>query len=249
MSTNLWLGSQWHDCAASSVKDNEQSLPTMRKRAPMAKESAARVVKRRKGHGWTKRRLPKSWPAKAILEEDCTRYLIEWEPIGSGVECEQKWEPKRYANATLVADLEERERASPQGKSGFEQEDTSILEFQRGDGHRYGGIEPDGCLQKTAGNSLSPVEHGAHSGNLQKTPAGKDVLADTQPSGDSRSSACSNPPGTIRCQAGGLELVSRPRIIKGPGLEEACQRPGTSISTILSPAPSTIVNKGNGSAV
>jgi hypothetical protein len=215
----------------------------------MAKECAARVVKRRKGYGWTKRRLPKSWPAKAILEEDRTRYLIEWEPVGSGAECERKWEPKRYANATLVADWEERQRASPQGKSDFEQEDTSILELQRGHGHRYGGIESDGCLQKTAETPLSPVEHGADSGNPQKNPAGEDDLTDTQPSGDPGNSVASNPPGIIRCQAGGLELVSGPRTIKEAGLEEACPRPGTSISTSLSPAPFTVVNKSNGSAV
>jgi hypothetical protein len=124
----------------------------------MAKESAVGVIERRKGHGWIKRRLPESWPARAILEEDRTRYLMERVSVSSGAKCKRRWNPKRHANATLVADREERQRTSLRGKSDLEDADTSILEPQR-HGHRYGNPESHGFSQETARTLL--VECGA----------------------------------------------------------------------------------------
>ncbi|KAM0714633.1 hypothetical protein Q7P37_009929 [Cladosporium fusiforme] len=139
----------------------------------------------KKGFGWTKHRLPKSWPARAILEEDRTRYLVEWEPVSSGAECERKWEPKHHANAALVADWEGRKRARPQRKSNFEQEDASIMESgQQGHGHNHTGTESDGRSQQTATRPLSPVEHGADSEVVQHNSADNDRLMNTQLSGD-----------------------------------------------------------------
>jgi hypothetical protein len=61
-----------------------------------------------------------------MLEEDRTRYCVEWEPVGSAAQCDRKWESEHYANAVLVADWEERERASLGERSKPEREDVSI---------------------------------------------------------------------------------------------------------------------------
>jgi hypothetical protein len=123
----------------------------------MVKESAVGVIERRKGHGWIKRRLPESWPARVILEEDRTRYLMERVSVSSGAKCERRWNPKRHANATLVVEREELQRTNLRGKSDLEDADISILEPQR-HGHRYGTLESHGFSQETAGTLLA--EHG-----------------------------------------------------------------------------------------
>jgi len=173
----------------------------------MAKESAARAVKRRKGHGWTKRRLPKSWPARAILEEDRTRYLIEWEPVGSGAECEQKWELKHYANAALVADWEGRKRASLRRKRNSEQGDVSTLESEhKGRVHDHRDMEFRGRSGQTTTSSLSPTEHGVGSGNEQRLSADNSGLIEMHSSGELWTSAVSDPLETT--SAAPLELTN-----------------------------------------
>jgi hypothetical protein len=103
-----------------------------------------RVTKRRKGYGWSKRRLPKSWPARAILGEDGTRYLIQWEPVHNGMACEEAWEPKAHANDALVAEWEERKRTSALEDSDDERED----------GQRYSHV----VNTRTSGSSKGSAE-------------------------------------------------------------------------------------------
>lgn len=70
---------------------------------------SGRVIKRRNGFGWTRRRRhSKYWPARAILEESKTQYLIRYEPVDEGAQCEESWQPKCNASLALVVDWEER---------------------------------------------------------------------------------------------------------------------------------------------
>lgn len=65
---------------------------------------SGRVMKRRKGFGWTRRRRQsKYWPARAILGENKTQYLIRYEPVNESAQCEELWQPKRNASLALIA--------------------------------------------------------------------------------------------------------------------------------------------------
>jgi hypothetical protein len=50
----------------------------------------------------------KAWSAEAILEESDSQYLIKYEPVEEGAQCEISWQPKHYANAALIAWWEDR---------------------------------------------------------------------------------------------------------------------------------------------
>jgi hypothetical protein len=50
----------------------------------------------------------KAWFAEAILEESGSQYLIRYEPIEEGAQCEISWQPKCNANEALIAWWEER---------------------------------------------------------------------------------------------------------------------------------------------
>jgi hypothetical protein len=113
-----------------------------------------RVMKRRKGHKWAKRRLPKSWPARAILGEDGTRYLIQWEPVRNGMACEEAWEPKAHANDALVAEWEERKTTRALGDIDDEREDVpDSQEEEQEVGQRYSHVvntRTSGCSKGSA---------------------------------------------------------------------------------------------------
>ncbi|KAM0724111.1 hypothetical protein Q7P37_000291 [Cladosporium fusiforme] len=50
----------------------------------------------------------KYWPARAILGENKTQYLIRYEPVDESAQCEELWQPKRNASLALIAAWEER---------------------------------------------------------------------------------------------------------------------------------------------
>lgn len=54
----------------------------------------------------------KAWSAEAILEESDAQYLIKYEPVEEGAQCEISWQPKCNANEALIAWWEERKIGS-----------------------------------------------------------------------------------------------------------------------------------------
>jgi hypothetical protein len=67
--------------------------------------------KRRKewlGRRGTRKDEDKAWSAEAILEESDAQYLIKYEPVEEGAQCEISWQPKCNANEALIAWWEER---------------------------------------------------------------------------------------------------------------------------------------------
>jgi hypothetical protein len=69
------------------------------------------VKKRRKkgqGRRHTQKHEGKAWSAEAILGESDSQYLIKYEPVEEGAQCEISWQPKCNANEALVAWWEER---------------------------------------------------------------------------------------------------------------------------------------------
>lgn len=159
-----------------------------RERAQMAKESATRVIKRRKGHGWTKtkRRLRKFWPARAILDESSTQYLIEWDPVSSGVGCERQWEPKYHANTALIAEWEERKEANIKRKSNSEQADTSFMQLAR-EGHDHQATEVDPRPEQTIARPASSAER-------------TDLVDEPQSSDNNRNMTQMRSHGKLRCR-------------------------------------------------
>jgi hypothetical protein len=93
-----------------------QSPPKRLKRTPASSSahslsSRGPAKKRRKegqGRRHTRKDGDKAWSAEAILEESDSQYLIKYEPVEEGAQCEISWQPKHYANAALVAWWEER---------------------------------------------------------------------------------------------------------------------------------------------
>lgn len=60
---------------------------------------------------------PSPWyTARAILDEDACRYLIDWEAGDDGTLFAATWEPKRNANAALVKEWKDDKRSEAKGK-------------------------------------------------------------------------------------------------------------------------------------
>jgi hypothetical protein len=45
----------------------------------------------------------KAWSAEAILEESGSQYLIKYEPVEEGAQCEISWQLKCNANEALIS--------------------------------------------------------------------------------------------------------------------------------------------------
>jgi hypothetical protein len=71
------------------------------------RENDKRVRRRR-----TRKDEDKAWFAEAILEESGLQYLIKYEPVEEGAQCEISWQPKCNANEALIAWWEERKIGS-----------------------------------------------------------------------------------------------------------------------------------------
>jgi hypothetical protein len=65
-------------------------------------------IKEQSGRRHTQRDEDIAWSAEAILEKSDSQYLIKYEPVELGAQCEISWQLKDYANAALVARREER---------------------------------------------------------------------------------------------------------------------------------------------
>jgi hypothetical protein len=76
--------------------------------SPSPRDSAKKRTKERSGRRHTQKDEDKAWSTEAILEESDSQYLIQYKPVYEGAQCEISWQPKHYANAALIAWLEER---------------------------------------------------------------------------------------------------------------------------------------------
>jgi hypothetical protein len=93
-----------------------QSPPKRIKRTPASSSAhssssrgpAKNKTKEGQGRRHTRKGEDKAWSAEAIFEESGSQYLIKYEPVEEGAQCEISWQPKHHANAALVAWWEER---------------------------------------------------------------------------------------------------------------------------------------------
>lgn len=119
------------------LKTDISVMSIIREGDPSSEAAGRRSMKRRKGHGWIKCRLPREWAARAILDEDDTQYLIAYEPIREGAESGISWQPKSNANQPLVAEWRDRRvpRVNIDGSS--QRVDASRLQLE--------GLEASDC--------------------------------------------------------------------------------------------------------
>jgi hypothetical protein len=75
---------------------------------PSSRGSVRKRTKKGLGQRHTRKDKGKEWSAEAILKESGSQYLIKYEPVEEGAQCEISWQPKYYANAALIAWWEER---------------------------------------------------------------------------------------------------------------------------------------------
>jgi hypothetical protein len=112
-----------------------QSLPKRPKRtptfaraqSPSSRGSAKKRTKKRLGQRRTRKDEDKAWFAEAILEENDTQYLIKYEPVYEGAQCEISWQPKCNANDALIAWWEERKMESALESGNPERDDVLAL--------------------------------------------------------------------------------------------------------------------------
>jgi hypothetical protein len=110
---------------ASDDKSHEdapkhQSPPKRIKRtpaSPSAHSSSSRgpaknKTKEGQGRRHTRKGEDKAWSAEAIFEESGSQYLIKYEPVEEGTQCEISWQPKCNANEALIVWWKERKIGS-----------------------------------------------------------------------------------------------------------------------------------------
>jgi hypothetical protein len=83
-----------------------------RAHSPSSRGSAKKRTIKGLGRRGTRKDEGKAWSAEAILEESDPQYLIKYEPVEEGAQCEISWQPKCNANEALIAWWEERKIGS-----------------------------------------------------------------------------------------------------------------------------------------
>jgi hypothetical protein len=83
-----------------------------RAHSPTSRRSAKKRTIKGLGRRRTREDEDRAWSAEAILEESDSQYLIKYEPVEEGAQCEISWQPKCNANEALIAWWEERKIGS-----------------------------------------------------------------------------------------------------------------------------------------
>jgi len=112
------------------------------------------------GRRGTRKDEGKAWSAEAILEESDSQYLIKYEPVEEGAQCEIPWQPKHYANAALVAWWEERKMEMALGNGNAERDDFLDLPSEDDEAsEHYNPVKNHGRPEKFVTSLLSQEQH------------------------------------------------------------------------------------------
>jgi hypothetical protein len=154
-----------------------QNLPKRPKRTPnftraqssSLRGSAKRKTRKWSGQGWTQKDKDKVWFAEAILQESDSQYLIKYEPVEEGAECEISWQPKHYANAALIAWWEEHKMESALENGNAERDNVPGLwsEDNKASQH-YTSVEHSGRPQEPVTGLLPLEQYDAKSEGFQQ---------------------------------------------------------------------------------
>jgi hypothetical protein len=155
-----------------STKSHKLTTSTTRVRKSSSREPAGRRTKKRPVHGRAQRQQRKLWSAEAILQEDDTRYLIKYEPVSKGAQCEISWQPKENANAALVGDWKKQKQS----------EDQKNLETDHGvefDDHSQEPLRKTLLSKRHSAKPQIPLSQRADDDDLEDSPIPKDVMSIT----------------------------------------------------------------------
>ena len=95
--------------------------------SPSSRGPAKKKRKEGQGQRYTRKDEGKAWSAEAILEESDSRYLIKYEPVEEGAQCEISWQPKCNANEALIVWWEERKIGSALEDNNAERDNVRDL--------------------------------------------------------------------------------------------------------------------------
>ena len=124
-------------------------------RGPAKKRTIKGLGQRR-----TRKNQDKAWSAEAILEESDSQYLIKYEPVEEGAQCEISWQPKHYANAALIAWWEERKMEMALENGHAERDNVPDLPSEDDEAsEHYNPVENHGRPEKFVTGSLSQERH------------------------------------------------------------------------------------------
>jgi hypothetical protein len=193
------------------------------------------------------------------LGEKPGKYLIQWDPVGDGTACDEGWEPKTYASKALVAEWEERKKASVLGDSNHEQDDVPSSRVEDGEvSQRCSSAKQDSVdlvndresadvtiLLEATGSIVPEYDHHLPRGLDDSSPMASKTLEEeparplpesvammTAAVEDNRFCAQSQPLGDMASDsgAGGFEQASEGHTTKIDGQRRPSPRTGTSIS-------------------
>jgi hypothetical protein len=92
--------------------------------------------------------------------ESDSQYLIKYEPVEEGAQCEISWQPKHYANAALVAWWEERKMEMAPGNGNAERDNIpDLLSEDDEASEHYNPVENHGRPEKYVTGLLSQERH------------------------------------------------------------------------------------------
>jgi hypothetical protein len=121
------------------------------------------------GRRRTRKDESKAWSAEAILEESDSQYLIKYEPVEEGAQCEISWQPKCNANEALVAWWEERKMEMVLENGSAERDNVPDLPSEGNETRqRYIAVESDGRPQKSVAGLLSQEQHDGKSEDFKQ---------------------------------------------------------------------------------
>jgi len=78
----------------SPPKRLKQTPASSSAHSPSSRGSAKKRRETEQGQRYTRKDWGKAWCAEAILEESDSQYLIKYEPVEEGAQCEISWQPK-----------------------------------------------------------------------------------------------------------------------------------------------------------
>jgi hypothetical protein len=146
-----------HQCPPKRLK----RTPTFtRAHSSFSRGSAKKRTIKGLGRRGTRKDEGKAWSAEAILEESDAQYLIKYEPVEEGAQCEISWQPKHYANAALVAWWEERKMEMALGNGNAERDKIPDLPSEDDEAsEHYNPVENHGRPEKSVRSLLSQEQH------------------------------------------------------------------------------------------
>jgi hypothetical protein len=124
-------------------------------RGPAKKRTIKGLGRRR-----TRKDGDRAWSAEAILEESDSQYLIKYEPVEEGAQCEISWQPKHYANVALIAWWEERKMDVALENGNAERDNVpDLLSEDNESSEHYNPVENHGHPEKSVRGLLSQEQH------------------------------------------------------------------------------------------